>query len=917
MAERTADMDKYYEEEANAVSQIHRSLEAFRSAYKNGDITDEDLSRVADVNDVAKDELLRYCNMSRLEMEQDPYYKSDLSDVRTIFPALNDGQVFPDDFKDDPMYAGYDLDNIDVKITRHGNTYSCESDYLGNFSYNNSLRNADGTININRGGNGGAIQNEWKVGFKTIKEDDGTTSCLPVIEFDGTDTGYRELNLGFVGAIQTKYPPQIPDGVKSLDYAFANHTALELTPDRIPDSVTTMHCAFKNCSSLTMYDDAHKLVIPSTVVDMSSTFEGCSSLQGDFKSRDKDGKEYDQLPRELVTCVAGFKGCEELDDTYKATTKYGRFLAWGRGGWWSNDGAYKTENAGLSFDMPTLGEGYTPYLSAQYAKGVFDSIASTNATRKKADGTIDDKFVEETQANLKFNGDKGHFKNEEGLDADKLESAKAASLQVSSGGVMDAHIITNPELISDVSTDHKIKNGDGTFVNDWTGLKTSLKNRLEEKSLTGEKVFIYGGLGLLAGKLTGKGVVGAAVGLGGFFASNYIKELPQSIYPIVNFTVGLLPEPMKSGLQDWAKNLPGYAYEQNKEIDKHNAEIIEANKFYDDQYNVGNEWKEKRVSSVLGNALPQVNNGFNCDKYMLENAKECSKQMTFIATAMAEIGDNTSGKYIKDVMDPTVKAMTDYWQSNISNGSVTDAQKESMRSYYLGLASALESYDKGAQLGDQMYYPNNELYQDLSKTGLNVVNRNYMDSMMSSLVQMDNMYHFMNDETWQKLSEYDISGVDIANIRNYDDTYMSRIASGDYEGLKYMQKAFTVDREGTTEQKANGEGKYDHAYAMGLMQSGSTVYDYGYDKHKYDNISGMPTEAKKNALAADWQATKQALEADCKIATKEAGRRAAEQSLEGSKIRDNSYEYDAAMMDSIFDSNTDDKSIEGTLPSMT
>lgn len=83
---------------------------------------------------------------------------------------------------------------------------------------------------------------------------------------------------------------------------------------------------------------------------------------------------------------------------------------------------------------------------------------------------------------------------------------------------------------------------------------------------------------------------------------------------------------------------------------------------------------------------------------------------------------------------------------------------DEMRRYYWQMLYGLEGYSNGAIEGIVSTYGESEDAYTATM-GLAYVNCDYAASVVSSLRTMDDKYHFMTDEYWEKIDNLDIHGV--------------------------------------------------------------------------------------------------------------------------------------------------------------
>lgn len=729
-------------------------LEALREAVKNNDITLAQIQRMADDKGVSADALVKYATMSRLDMEKDPYYKSDLSDKETVVPGLlglTEGET-------------YEVAGCKITCLSEGNgvgdykgrKYKCESDYLGTFEYN---------------------PYEFEIGYKEIEEDDGTTSQLPVLQFCGSGVlgGHRGADVKFLWwdiGVYGDTTINIPDGVKSIDYTFANNATLEKVPD-MPNSVTSAHYAFSGCTNMDIESGeiGKVLLLPHDLQDMSGMFKNCSSMSGIFSTRGSSTFSGDargnSIPESVVNITEAWNGCEAMDDV-----QYPNFFG------------------GFTYSMPGYGGVQTPYLCADLAKDALAGISDNNSQRYEQDHGQSVKDYADSRDYVVESGGKineDYADVAATLDQDQLDATQAVSAQIEQGRIHLGAVFTDTELASNnARSDNKIYNASkNTYTNDLTGemLSDNVVN-----DAWWERAIIDGSVGLgifgIASHLTGNKLIGAAIGAASTFALDHFNVLPKSLYPVLTFTANLLPDcGIKDKLKEWAEALPGSkAREYNNTVAEYNAQWI-------DPYNVAVAHKDSRLSEAFKVADSVLYQDIGLS--MTNNGRDAAMSMSFMATAM----DKTDPvKCVSDTVKPSVDAMTSKWAEDIAADGLTDATKVGMREYYSSMMKALESYNNGAVQGITGTFIAGSVQSDLSYEGLGMVNREYTKSVMDSLVEMNKRYQFMDDKTWNEIQALSIDGIDVSNLKNYKSGYFAQLDSASETNRKSLAERFESEK---------------------------------------------------------------------------------------------------------------------------
>lgn len=292
--------------------------------------------------------------MTNLEKEENPYTKSDLTGVKTVTEERGGDRI-------DKLDDGESKEISDGSLTKNEDgTVHCKSDYLGEFDYDPDL---------------------FAYGYKEIKEDDGTTSQLPVLKYigkSGTDGagsnglwGLHDLlgdkTLG--GMNFTCHSTfELPEGLKSGDYTFEGNEDLIFQP-RLPDSLKSGHYMFANCKKLEygsyeakdgeffLTNSGGEIYFPKGFEDGSNMYKGSKEFKGDFGD----------APSTLVNAQGMFEG-----------TSLGE----------KGEGAYFW----YEHKVPSWGGKITPYLTSEYAKNAFNDNSNENVkdVAKNSEYVIDD-----------------------------------------------------------------------------------------------------------------------------------------------------------------------------------------------------------------------------------------------------------------------------------------------------------------------------------------------------------------------------------------------------------------------------------------------------------------------------------------------------------------------------------------------
>lgn len=661
-----------------------------------------DTKAMAKYLDIDEKYIIDDLHMTNLEKEKNPYLKSDLSNEKTIYKG--DGTSRIDDVK-----SGESVSIADGTITgNEDGTVHVKSDYLGEFDYN---------------------PEEFRYGYKEVREADGSVGQLPVLEWITNDDG--EIN--HLGLIENRNSSiTIPDGIKSCDYMFANNENITLLP-KLPDSVESAHGMFQNCPELlygsrdinegeNICNVGGHVKFPEGLKDMSSMFKNSGKMKVDFG----------ELPKSVLNVQDAWEGCEGMNGS----------------DYYVDIGPLKLFE--YKYTIPEYGNDITPYLTSTYAKNAMNDI-SNESVKKAADEA---EYIVDEDGTIRADK-KDLLENEElGIDKETLADAQAATGLKYQENIQKGLTSSEVEIASGgARSDNKVFNAaTGQYEYDQTGELVS-----DDKSHSWwQHLVVDGGAGLLiggvAGGLTGSKMVGLVVGVGGAVALDVMDILPESLSPILSGTANMLPEGgIKDKLNEWSKNLAGST------VDAQKSELTpEA---------VANEHQELR----LGDSIKAANSVTIQDisESMYNNGRVVSTSMALWATAKR---GESSAKTVNDyVVSKCTSAMESNWTSEIEKNGVTDEIKTDMKSYYTKMFEALDSYNQGAKDGIDSAFGKDSTKAQLSQKGLEMVNRSYTEGLMDSFVKMNDQYDFMSQSELKALqSDLQIDG--IGDLTKYKDS---------------------------------------------------------------------------------------------------------------------------------------------------
>ena len=756
-------------------------------------------------HNIPEDMIIDDLNMTNLEKEQNPYTKSDLSgSVGKSFEMPKEGESLTIDY-------GSATDKIEITAEHVGNSflfvddwaeddtvYHVKSAYLGEFDFN-----AD----------------EFELKYKEIKEVDGTVSKLPYLEYIGDSDGMLNDYLhwdnfawtGSTGSLD-KRSLTLPDGLKSMDYMFANNEKMVHVP-AIPESVISMHCSFENCTNLREFlhrtsrwhaKSSGEVILPSNLEDLSSAFKNCENLEGNFAD----------LPESVLNISNMCDGANKIGSDYKS--------------WFRN----------YEYSVPGYGGIKTPYLTSDYAKDALN--VSSEPAKKQADsaefiideaGHINQDMIDEYNASIDVYNEEHPDAPKAHLNMDQLTESEMHTVMDFYNDIAKGKTYNNAEMASGGarSNNYYYDARDESVKDDVTGLMISDKRNggadwWHRYAIDGVAALSIGGV---IGSKFGK-YAGLIAGVGGAAALDYFNVIPESLSPIVGWIAEKLPE---GGAKD----------KLNELVDKWKESKISMQEEALTAENIAATFQNRRAQrSFYGIQGTYCLNGA-VENSLFNNASYCGANLNFKASADAAVQYGE-----KDVMTGTQafinEATTDmelFFKSKIADGTYkvnSPEFKQDLKDYYVSLMQGLESYNEGAQVGISKIKDAPDAYQKTSQEGLNMMNRAYTTEVMESLLEMNDEYGFMDDDAWKKISSMNISGVDIENIKNYDDTYFNALKA---ESIANVQSIMTEAGE-----------KYVRGSIIAFdVKDDSSYYNTGEFYNEGNNTTLFETRAKQFAQA--------------------------------------------------------------------
>lgn len=651
-------------------------------------------------------------NMSELDKQKNVYLKTDLSDNATITKIENRRL---DDVLDKETREFCD----GVTITGDKDKISVKSDYLGDFTYD---------------------PKQFALGYKEITEKNGTKSKLPVLEYIAGDEGEAGFDFGgaFHGTMRTGFSSiHIPNGLKNMDYMFANQKQLRYMPE-LPDSITSAHCAFANCSEMLVpqnastergegWNVAGALVHAHYRVKFP---EGLEDMSGMFKNNTKLKANFEKLPVNLKNGTDAFKGCEELGGREEIL---GGLI-------------------GQDLKAPQFGTDITPYLTSQYAKDITGDISNEKVKQYgdnvdfyiNKDGTVNNKYKDKIDAGL----------NDKSIDKTAFDNSKSQTALEHSEDIIKGTTLTEAEIASNgMRSQNKVYNADTkSFEYDETG---EIGSDSKPKQSLWQRIVIDGAVGLggyaITKSMTGSRAAGLLVGIGGTALLDYTNVLPETLSPVFKGVANMMPDgPFKDKLNGLA--------------DKFNTggeHTVNDQKKYFTKDRVSEAHAEDRL---MDSVKAMSGAGYMSEDATKESMQNGGKAAATSGALWAAAREGEDGKIIESVKNKINDFTNQAYNTTLVNLDPKTRNADA-KEYYSNLFKGLKEYNAGAVAGINAY-SNDTTKKDLASEGLNMTNRAYAASVMDSISKYEESYKtkLFDDKELSALSN-NISG--IGDLKDY------------------------------------------------------------------------------------------------------------------------------------------------------
>lgn len=668
-----------------------------------------DTSKMAKQLGIDEKTIIDDLNMTELQKQQNVYLKTDLSDKETI-TKIDNRRL--DDISDKETREIFD----GVTITGEKDKISVKSDYLGDFTYD---------------------PKQFALGYKEISEKDGTKSKLPVLEYIAGDDGEAWYNIGNDGHTRGGVSSiHIPDGLKNMDYMFANQKQLKFMPE-LPKSITSAHCSFANCSEMllpqnnaTEHGENWKPLDWAVHAHYRVKFpEGLEDMSGMFKNNTKLKANFEKLPVNLKNGTDAFKGCEELGGREE--------IFWGL--------------IGQDLKAPEFGTDITPYLTSQYAKDIVGDISNEKVKQYSdntdfyinKDGTVNQKYKDKIDAGV----------NNKTIDTTKLNESQAQTGLEHAEDVISGKTASEVEIASNgMRSQNKVYNAaTKSFEYDETG---EIGSDNKPKSTLWQRIVIDGAVGLgsyaVVKGMTGSRAAALVTAVGGTALLDYTDILPESLSPVFKGVANMLPD------GSFKDKLTSLADKFSDGADR----TVDGQKKYFTKDRVSEAHAEDRLKdSVKAMSTASYMDAGAIKTSMQNGGKVAATSGAFWAAAR----EGEEGRIIEAVQNRVTDFTTEVSKTyeNMSDKERTTSAKD----YYSSLFSGLKEYNIGANDGIKAY-SNNDTKRDIASEGLNMTNRAYVGAVMESMAQFEDKYKvkLFKDEELTKLSD-GITG--IGDLKDY------------------------------------------------------------------------------------------------------------------------------------------------------
>lgn len=651
-------------------------------------------------------------NMSELDKQKNVYLKTDLSDNATITKIENRRL---DDVLDKETREFCD----GVTITGDKDKISVKSDYLGDFTYD---------------------PKQFALGYKEITEKNGTKSKLPVLEYIAGDEGEAGFDFGGFqhGTWRTGFSSiHIPNGLKNMDYMFANQKQLRYMPE-LPDSIKSAHCAFANCSEMLVPQNASTergegWNIAGALVHAHYRVkfpEGLEDMSGMFKNNTKLKANFEKLPVNLKNGTDAFKGCEELGGREEIL---GGLI-------------------GQDLKAPQFGTDITPYLTSQYAKDITGDISNEKVKQYgdnvdfyiNKDGTVNNKYKDKIDAGL----------NDKSIDKTAFDNSKSQTALEHSEDIIKGTTASEAEIASNgMRSQNKVYNADTkSFEYDETG---EIGSDSKPKQSLWQRIVIDGAVGLggyaITKSMTGSRAAGLLVGIGGTALLDYTNVLPETLSPVFKGVANMMPDgPFKDKLNGLA--------------DKFNTggeHTVNDQKKYFTKDRVSEAHAEDRLADSV-KAMSGA--GYMSEDATKESMQNGGKAAATSGALWAAAREGEDGKIIESVKNRVNDFTNQAYNTTLVNLDPKTRNADA-KEYYSNLFKGLQEYNTGAVAGINSY-SKDTTKKDLASEGLNMTNRAYAASVMDSISKYEESYKtkLFDDKELSALSN-NISG--IGDLKDY------------------------------------------------------------------------------------------------------------------------------------------------------
>ena len=601
---------------------------------------------------------------------------------------------------------------------------------------------------------------DFAIGYKEIpgtesENPDGSLTKLPVLKYVGdveADAGHAA---GFEEGVNLN--PFVDGGMSG-----ANRTQQV----EIPDGVKCLDYTFEGNEELQLVPG-----FPESVESAHCCFKDCTRLHGEsheFKTGEgvlsNGGGSWD-LSENFKDASGMFSGCSELGDISIGKLPSGLLTI---------DGMFEGCPQVLDEKLSWI-ESHTLIGPKGKDADYSECPNLLDPFRNPVDTSTSDAFkrnAEREEQELKKFQEDIDWSKETPEAVEEHQDAVAASVAEKGLETLDA-TVTVPDL--DMTSKDDINTGSGiqsTLITAGTGL----------------------GIYAVSGLFTDSKLVRLGLGVGGALLLRSSGVLPESFEPVLQMVKNIMPESMKPMMDSLIEKV---------HIDS--KEDIAA--VYADQM-------DRYTNVALDKSLQSLDVAGGVTNESLAAALQANGHAVAYNGVMLNIGQDgeESAKPVGDFVKEALAKGEHAWDARLAEkGADKEAIAEDMRHYYMGLMQGLEAYDKGALTGIGQAHGDKIADLQTAQDGLTMVNREYTQAVMDSMLAYNEKVPFLTQEDYAKLDALEISGV--GALSKYKKGGMFSVEAAPV----YDQPALDASKSQTTESapQAQSQGQTQSQVSQG------------------------------------------------------------------------------------------------------